>query len=510
MRARRLSIAVALPTVALLSALCAAPALAAPPTTPVPTPVDPNQPPFTNPNPIPQPGPVVGDAGAGLGLIRVLPGSVQTDAPGLTDEQEKQLPKQSAGELGVGLAIAQANSHAVYAHDRAIAESSPFGFALGGRAPRVPGALAQTAVPDNAKPTVGGLTPPANPLITLGLLEGSVHARWDDKLGPCVEPIADARTSLASLSAITMIPSLPKVADLTSTAPGRTDLIEAAKQLAAPLSQLGGLLSTSGSLVRLPETMSAQSTVRLVDVPGQSGKAVSSVSTVQLASVQLLAGTPQEIRIDVVSKPTLAALSTGDPKTSKVTYTAPVLRVSQGGKTLGTLDAANPRLDVPVGIPLPGLGDLPKLPIIGGLLGNGAALPANLRKLDIGVLRLQVGQLNEKRDGSSVGAVARLMDLQLLPTDALALPGLPAALAQVAFGEQVARAAAPAGGVVCKAITPTSPQAVAPPQPQGSPPGPELAYTNAAYQTVPLFWVGTVLLLVGVIMVSALPDRRRA
>ncbi|GAA3994791.1 hypothetical protein GCM10022247_13180 [Allokutzneria multivorans] len=496
MRARRLPLTVALPTAALLTALCAAPALAAPPTTPVPTPVDPSQPPFTNPNPTPQPGPIIGDAGAGLGLVRVLPGSVQTDAPGLTDEQEKKLPKQAAGEFGVGLAIAQGNSHAVYAHDRAIAESSPFGFALGGRAPRTPGALAQTASPDNAKPTVGGLTPPANPLLNIGLVEGSVHARWDDKLGPCVEPVADAKTSVASLSAINTIPSLPRISDLSSIAAGKVDLIEAVKGLAAPLSQLGGLLTANGSLVRLPETMSAQSTVRLVDVPDHKGKAVSAVSTVQLASIQVLAGTPQEIRIDVVSKPTLTALSTGDAKTSKVTYTAPVLRVSQGGKTLGTLDAANPRLDVPVGIPLPGLGNLP-------IVGAGA------RKLDIGVLRLEVGQLKEKRDGSSVGAVARLMDLQLLPTDALALPGLPAALAQVAFGEQVARASAPPGGVVCKAITPTSTQGVASPEPQGSPPGPELAYTSAAYQTVPLFWTGTFLLLVGVIMVAALPDRRR-
>ncbi|MCP3799898.1 hypothetical protein NLX83_11590 [Allokutzneria sp. A3M-2-11 16] len=478
MPARRLPVAIAL----LLTALSAAPALAVP-TTPVPTPVDPNQPPFTNPNPTPQPGPIIGDAGAGLGLIRVLPGSVQTSAPGLTDEQEKKLPKQAAGEFGVGLAIAQGNSHAVYAHDRAIAESSPFGFALGGRAPRTPGALAQTASPDNAKPTVGGLTPPANPVLNVGLVEGSVHARWDERLGPCVEPIADAKTSVASLSAINTIPSLPRVLDLSSIAAGKADLIDAAKRLGAPLSQLGGLLSANGSLVRLPETMSAHSTVRLVDVPGQTGKAVSSVSTVQLASIQVLAGTPQEIRVDVVSKPTLTALSTGDAKTSKVSYTAPVLRVSQSGKTLGTLDAANPKLDVPVGIPLPGLGDL--------------------RKLDIGVLRLQVGQLKEKRDGSSVGAVARLMDLQLLPTDALPLPGLPAALAQVSFGEQVARASAPPGGVVCKAITPTNSS----PEPQGSPPGPALAYTNAAYQTVPLFWTGTFLLLIGVIIVAALPNR---
>jgi hypothetical protein len=43
--------------------------------------------------------------------------------------------------------------------------------------------------------------------------------------------------------------------------------------------------------------------------------------------------------------------------------------------------------------------------------------------------------------------------------------------------------------------------------PKGAPP---LAYTNAAYQSIPLFWTGTALLLAGVVIFAALPARRRS
>lgn len=463
MRARRLSVACSLPVVALL-ALGPVAFAAPPPTTPVPQPVDPNGPGIGDPN-APKFPPLVADAGTGLGIIRVLPGAVQTNSPGLTDEDEKKLPRQAVGELGLGLASAQVNSQAVQAFERAIAESSPFGFAVNGRAPRLPGALAQMAIPDNPQPASGGLTPPASPLdplVKLGLLEGSVHARWDERLGPCVEPVADARTSLASLSAVNVIPALP------------------------------GLLGKdgAGSLLRLPETLSARSTVRLVDVPGRQGKAVQATSTLQVASIQLLAGTPGEVRIEVVSAPKLVATSTGEAKTSTVKYEAPVLRISRGGKEIGRLDANAPKLDVPVPGPLPG-GDA-------------------LRQLDIGVLRLSIAQVNEKREGSAVGAVARLLDLQLLPTDLVKLPGLPTSLVQISLGEQVVRAAAPAGGYVCRAVGPgpTSGTPAPGPAPQPRNPVPPLAYTSGAYSTVPLLWTGMILLLCGVIVVAALPRRR--
>jgi hypothetical protein len=512
----------ALPAAAVLVALCAAPASAQPTTTPVPGPRDPNQPPVSA-------GPTIqahaiGDAGTGLAVVRIAPDSTPTNTilPGFGE----RLPKQSAAEIGVGLASAQANTEAFLTYERAVAQASPMGFAVQGRAPQTPGTLVQTASPDNAAPITGGLTPPATPLDTLlkvGLLNGSAHARWNDELGPCVQPLADAKTSVATLSVLNAIPTLPSSPDLTGLLTGDTPKLDAAakqslidnvKQLSAPLSQLGGLLSgtpdsgANGSLLSLPETLSAHSTVELVDLPGSANKAVRSTSTLQAASVRLLAGTAAEIRIDVVGQPTLVALSTGDKATSGITYTAPVLRVTQGGKELGTLDAANPKLDVPIGV-APGQ----KLPLVGDL---AQGLPL----LDIGVLRLQIAQLNQKDmvidgplqqggatiKGYMLGATARLLDLQLLPTDALGLPNLPSALAQVSLGEQIVRAAAPNGGVVCAPVQ-------APPGGGGQPAPPRkdqpLAYTNAAYKTIPIFWTGTALLLIGVVVVAALPTRRR-
>jgi hypothetical protein len=262
--------------------------------------------------------------------------------------------------------------------------------------------------------------------------------------------------------------------------------------------------------------MSVRSTVKLVDIAGSKNKAVQSTSTMQVAAIKLLAGTPFELSINVVSQPTLQVTSTGDAKTSTVTYTAPVLEVVQGGKSLGKLDAANPKLDIPIGIPLPGL-PAPQgagnLPIIGDLLANGQkladAMGQGLQKLDLGVLRLGVAQLNQKSQemtapfaGFQLGATARMLDLQVLPTAALGLPNLPSALAQVSLGEQVARAYAPTGGVMCG---PTANPAQPPtPAPQGKSP-PKLAHTNAQYQAIPMFWTGTAMLLIGVVLVAAFP-----
>ncbi|GAA0606081.1 hypothetical protein GCM10010174_23710 [Kutzneria viridogrisea] len=526
---RRPPTALALPAAAALLALCATPAFAVPTTTPVPSPVNPGQPPASaalGPQPL---GHAVGDAGGGLAVIRLLPNSQPTGS--ILPDLSKDLPKQPLAEAGFGLSSAQANTEAYLAYERAIAQASPMGFAVGGNAPQTPGALAQTALPDNPQATTGGLNPPSTPLdalLKVGLLNGSVHARWSDTLGPCVDTIADAQTSLASLSVLNAIPSLPSKPDLTGLinpsskldANTAGEVVNSLKSMSAPLSQLGGLLSGKqtedgkGSLLSLPNTLSSRSVVKLVDIPGSKNKAVQSTSTLQVASVKILAGTPMEIDINVVSQPTLQVTSGGDEKSSSVAYTAPVLQVVQGGKTLGTLDAANPKLDVPVGVPLPGADQLGKLPIIGQLLPNGSAIPDGFKKIDIGVLRLQIAELDKKSQaltgqpfaGYQVGATARLLDLQLLPTDALGLPNLPSALAQVTLGEQVARAAAPTGGVECGSTPgPGGSTTAAPPAPQGSPP---LAYTNAAYDTIPLFWTGTAFLLAGVVVVAALPHRR--
>lgn len=534
---RRKSAVLALPAAAAVLVMVASPA-AAQPTTPVPQPANPSAPPPSAPIG-PQPlGHAIGDAGTGLAIIRLLPNSTPTKT--IIPGAEEKLPKQSAAEMGYGLASAQANSEAYLSFEKAIAQSAPGGFAFQGMSPQAPGALSQTAPrPDNKKnePKSAGINPPSSPLDTLvkaGLLNGRVEANWSDTLGPCVDPIADASTELLSLSALNAIPTLPGGTDLTGVfdapnmdANADQAIIDGIKGLAGPLSTLGGVLGGQGakttdgkgSLLSLPNTLSARSVVKLVDIPGSANKAVQSTSTLQVAAVKLLAGTPYEVSINVVSQPTLQVTSTGDEKTSTVKYTAPILEVMQGGKSLGKLDAANPKMDIPIGIPLPGAPSMPgadKLPIIGGLLGNGQgaqeALAGGLQKLDLGVIRLSVANLTQKGENSTqpftgyqLGATARMLDLQVLPTDALGLPNLPSALAQISLGEQIARAFAPTGGVVCGTATPTQPPA---PAPQGKQ-TPPLAYTSAAYQSVPMFWSGTAMLLVGVVLVAALPRRPR-
>jgi hypothetical protein len=467
-------------------------------------------------------------------VLRLLPGAVPASAilPGAANE----LPRQSAAELGVGLSSAQANSEAFLNYERSIAQSSPAGIAIEGNSPQLPGALAQTALPDNAKSIAGGLNPPSTPLdalLKVGLLNGQVHARWSDTLGPCVGTISDASTSVASISALNLIPSLPNTTDATSLASAmsssnlpaaqKQSLIDNLSQMAGPLSNLAGLLSggtnsTTGSLLSLPNTMSTRSVVRLVAIPGSANKAVQSISTMQLASLKLFAGTPLELDLNVVSQPTLTATSTGSASTSTISYTAPVIQVVQAGKVLYTLDATKPTADVPIGIPLnvPGL---PKLPIVGDLLPNGQQLTSAIPMIDIGVLRLSVAELTKSSGaltagkngapftGFQLGATARMLDIQVLPTAALGIPNLPTALAQLSLGEQVTRAYAPAGGVKCGTTTTAVVNPVAPPAVPGVPK--KLAFTSGAYEAVPLFWLGTALLMVGVIIVAALPRNVR-
>lgn len=533
---RRLPRSVALPAAAALVLLSAAPAYADTtyPTTPIPQPANPGQAPISAPIG-PQPlGQAVGDAGTALGIIRLLPNAVPTSTilPGFG----QTLPKQSALEAGMGLSSASANSDAYLNYEKAIAQASPFGVSVGGNAPQTPGSVVQTALPDNPQPVSGGLNAPSNPLLNVGLLNGSAHARWSQTLGPCVDTIADASTSVASLSLLNVVPSLPNLgldALKPKLDPGS---LASGFDLTKGLQSLGGLLQGggqtaadgTGSLLSLPNTLSSRSQVKLVDIPGSKNKAVQSTSTLQGADIEILKGTPLALSIKVASQPTLKVTSTGDAKTSKVEYTAPVLTIEAGGKVLYTLDAAHPTKDIPIGLPLKGLSDqfgqVADIPVVGGLV---ATLTQGLQQvgntagtvLDLGVLRLSIAGLDQKSadmttpfKGFQLGASARMFDLQLLPTTKLKslLPddqakNLPSSLAQLSLGEQIARAYAPTGGVVCgTASTP-------PPAGGEAPKGPvkNLAYTGGAYDTVPLFWTGTAMLLLGVVMVAAMPGARR-
>lgn len=530
---RRLHRSAALPAAAALLLLSAAPANADPayPTTPIPQPASSGQAPISAPIG-PQPlGQAVGDAGTALGIVRLLPNAVTTSTilPGFGET----LPKQSALEAGMGLSSASANSDAYLSYEKAVAQASPFGLSVGGNAPQTPGSVVQTALPDNPQQISGGLNAPSNPLLNVGLLNGTAHARWSPTLGPCVDTIADASTSVASLSLLNVVPSLPNLGlDKLALDPGT---LAKGFDLTKGLQSLGGLLqgggqtaaNGTGSLLSLPNTLSSRSQVKLVDLPGSKNKAVQSTSTLQGADIEILKGTPLALSIKVASQPTLKVTSTGDAKTSKVEYTAPVLTIEAGGKVLYTLDAAHPTKDIPIGLPLAGLSDqfgqLNDIPVVGGLvstLTKGVQQVGNTAGtvLDLGVLRLSIAGLDQKSaamttpfKGFQLGASARMFDLQLLPTTKLKslLPAdqqknLPSSLAQLSLGEQIARAYAPTGGVICGSTT-------TPPAGGEAPKGPvkNLAYTGGAYDTVPLFWSGTAMLLLGVVMVAAMPGTRR-
>ncbi|HWE90028.1 MAG TPA: hypothetical protein VG317_11265 [Pseudonocardiaceae bacterium] len=537
MKYRRTLALAAVPAAAALLALSASPALADTttpytyPSTPVPS-TQPGSPPASAPSG-PQPlGHAVGDAATGLAVFRLLPGAVPTTS---ILGSVAGAPPQSLAEAGFGLSDARANSESYLNYEHAIAQSCPGGIAAEGNTPQLPGCLSQTASPDNPNALTNGYGPPSTPLdalLKVGLLNGSVHARWSDSLGPCVGTIADASTSLASVSAINGLSALPTTttADALSSLMSQSTLSPADKQsLVNSLSQmgslasLGGLLSSpgtansaTGSLINLPNTLSSHSVVRLVDIPGSPNKAVQSVSTMQVASVQLLPG-PMAIDLNVVSQPTLTVTSTGDPKTSSVQYTAPVIQVVQGGNTLYTLDAAHPTQDVPIGIPTDlGAGNLPKLPVIGDLLPNGQPLTSAVPVIDIGALRLSIASLDQSSQSLTAGqngapftgyqlsATARMLDLQVLPTAALGIPNLPAALAEVSLGEQIGRAYTPTSGVVCASTTAATGAGPAAPVSNNTP---TLAYTDGAYHVVPLFWFGSAMLLIGVVLVAALPRR---
>ena len=472
-------------------------------TTPIPIPEDPNQPPASSGPPVPPPGPIVAEAGTGIGVVRVLPGTVPGDS--IIDGQ--QVPNQSVAEAGMGLATAKADSGTYLAQERSVAEAAPFGAAIAGNLIQVPGvSVNQTALPDHPEPTATGFGPPPSPadsVLKLGAVQGSAHARWDELQGPCVSPISDADTSVAGVSAVNALPAMPDTPqefDRLASDPGSAQAKTA--ELRAMLdggkgATLGGLLSGgapdesgNGSLLNVPQSIRAHSRIELVDVPGAAGKAVRSTSEMQLASVQLLAGTPQEVRVDVVSAPKLTVTATGDPATSSVDYSAPVLRVSQGGRELAVLDAAHPTQDLPIGMP-PGSD---RLPVVGDAL--------NSRMLDLGVLRLNLGSLTQQADGTELSADARLFELKVLPADALGMPG--AALADISFGEQSAQAGAPEGGVQCGQQPLPAP---ADPPAEGAA-APPLAKTSGAYYTIPLFWTGAGLLLLGGVLVAAVPRRR--
>jgi hypothetical protein len=95
-------------------------------------------------------GRAVGEAGTGLALVRLLPGE-----------------KQSAVQVGFGLASASADSEAATSFEKAVARAAPGGVMVQGGSSQTSGSLAQTAPPDNEQAVAGGLTLPSTPLDAL-------------------------------------------------------------------------------------------------------------------------------------------------------------------------------------------------------------------------------------------------------------------------------------------------------------------------------------------------------
>jgi hypothetical protein len=505
---RRRAALVALPAAALLLAATAAPASAQ--------------------TAAPSPTPAAADAGAALFTVRALPGA---SLPGVT---------------GTGLLTGAIASTVVTADStkpagqQSTATAAPFALTLAGQSPTPPTTASQTASPDHATPTTTGFTIPAQlaPLLSGGVLQGSAQARYSDTVGFCVDPISTATTSLANLSAVNVLPalSLPTTGtgDPTAALGSLTGLLTGAQ---SGFGGLAGLLTgqSSGttSVVKVPDTASATSTTKLVDVAGQAGKGIQASSGVQLGNIQLLPGTPLGVTVNVIKAPTLTATSTGDPATSGVTYTAPVVEITQADGTviqkLAAVDdpstaADETQFSIPLQIPVLG-SDVAALPTaLSGLLQPILGPVVNqatgaIRNLDLGLLTVKYGQFTEApANGASVGGSASLLDVAVLPTTTLtsllgsALPAgtVPDSLLQLGVGEQTARASVGAGGIDCS--TPAPPAAVTPPPAPGAPQAsgpPPLAYTSGAYSAIPLMWTGSALLILGALIVAALPRRRR-
>jgi hypothetical protein len=474
----------------------------------------------------PSPTPAAADAGAALFTVRALPGA---SLPGVTGTG------LLTGAIGTTVVTADSTKPA---GKQSTATAAPFALTLAGQSPPPPTTASQTASPDHATPTTTGFTIPTQlaPLLSGGVLQGSAQARYSDTTGFCVDPISTATTSLANLSAVNVLPalSLPTTGtgDPTAALGGLTGLLTGAQ---SGFGGLAGLLtgqsSSTTSVVKVPDTASATATTKLVDVAGRTGKGIQASSAVQLADIQLLPGTPLAATVNVLKAPTLTATSTGDPATSGVSYSAPVVQLTQADGTVTALsavdDPSTPRDETSFSIPLqiPVLGTavaaLPTAvsgllqPILGPVVDQATGA---VRNLDLGVLTVKYGQFTAApANGASVGGSASLLDVAVLPTTTLtsllgsALPAgtIPDSLLQLGVGEQTARASVGAGGIDCStpaAVAVAPPAGPAAPQASGPPP---LAYTSGAYSTIPMMWTGSTLLILGAVIVAALPRRRR-
>lgn len=480
-------------------------------------------------------GGAVADASTAAGMLRLLPGSVPDSSvlPGLAAE----VGQVSAFEAGYGISSSQIDTHSPLAYERAIAQATPYGTTQSTGARAAPGALVQTAVPDNPKPATEELRRPpsaTDALAGTGPMTGSVHARWGDDTGPCVGVVSDARTETANFTMGNAVPTVPDLGFGELALDGRASPPKWFRP-SGGLGMLGGLLSGASqddegrSLVSVPSGISTESKVELVDLPRSKRKAVRSTSTARAKTITLFPGSALAMTATLTRRPALTVTATGSDKSSKVEHTTPEITVKRSGKTLFKLSAKNPAQDIPIGIPRAGLRQrtgktkLASLPIIGGAAettsGRVVRLGEKSRRevTDLFVLRVRAGGLNTTSGatntpfaGTRLGASARLLDVQLLPTEAFAkaLAGhreqasqryeVPSTLLQFAIGEQVAHALVPKGGAQCGSAAGSG-------RPAAGTPGSMQGASSAATIGVPMLWIGALALLAGVVVLVVLP-----
>lgn len=480
-------------------------------------------------------GGAVADASTAVGVLRLLPGSVPQSSvlPGLAAE----VGEASAFEAGYGISSAQIDTHSPLAYERAIAQATPYGTAQATSAPAAPDALVQTAVPDNPRATTEALRwPPSatDALVSAGPLTGKVHARWGDDTGPCVGVVSDARTDTEGFTMGNAVPTVPDLGFGDLALPGKASASKWFRP-GGGLGTLGGLLSgakaddNGRSLVSVPGGISTESKVELVDLPRSERKAVRSTSTARTKTITLFPGSALAMTATLTRRPALTVTATGS-EASKVEHTAPEITVKRSGKTLFKLSAKKPTQDIPIGIPRAGLREragkakLAPQPIIGGAAetttGRVVRLGEKSRRevIDLFILRVGVGGLNTTSDetntpfaGTRLGASARLLDVQLLPTEALAKAladhreqasryEVPSTLLQFSIGEQVAHALVPEGGARCGSAAGSGAA------PAGTPASMQSG-SSAATIGVPMLWIGAFALLTGVVLLVVVPRR---
>ncbi len=293
--------------------------------------------------------------------------------------------------------------------------------------------IAQTAAPDNPAATELDVLALDLGLLKVGVGELKSSARWNDGTAKPTGPV-----------------------QLTNSAAGIASVV------AIPGVGLPVAVPAVGASVLETKVGYSHSKTGIVEVNGQDGLGVRALARTSLLDLTLFKGTAQEIRIEVISPPTLTATATGTDKSS-VTYSSPLVKITAAGQSK-TLDTPDKVFEIPLAGLAPGLPALPNVtkaapalpavpgaPDVQGLLcgllpcdaaGGAGIAPAAPAKKGAALLRLSLGHLDKTVTPTSVSGEAATLRLEVLD-----IPGT-GKLLDVAIGELKASATAPAGGIV--------------------------------------------------------------